>query len=326
MSRCVASTTVTRVVLTVMNTSSLELGRRSSDFLCIDKPADFRLDGDFPVTVEKYVRQRLLPPDVKPKWIHQLDFATSGVLIMGLNRLAAGSAGKLFSSRFTKKFYVALVRGRLRPALSGGDCKAVQGGAAAAPFALPATAALPPSWDRHRCTACTSAAITGTTSASAGNTCDAAVAQPEFRYADGVPVSPVSVTERCVQASVFRADREDQLVGRMTWPFYSDGRRPASDDVLPVYDVTGAIAEPDDKQFRMVIDNAAGREARTQIVPVAYGFAHGQEVTKVLLRPIQGRRHQLRLHCLHLGFPILGDATYGYVAFASLASPPFPLH
>ena len=37
-----------------------------------------------------------------------------------------------------------------------------------------------------------------------------------------------------------------------------------------------------------------------------------QEKTCVLqLRPITGRTHQLRLHCAHMGFPILGDPQYG---------------
>eukprot|EP00745_Piridium_sociabile_P004204 TRINITY_DN124972_c0_g1_i1.p1 TRINITY_DN124972_c0_g1~~TRINITY_DN124972_c0_g1_i1.p1 ORF type:complete len:103 (-),score=4.38 TRINITY_DN124972_c0_g1_i1:3-311(-) len=36
----------------------------------------------------------------------------------------------------------------------------------------------------------------------------------------------------------------------------------------------------------------------------------GVDVSKVLLEPLTGRRHQLRLHCLHLGHPIVGDATY----------------
>ena len=31
---------------------------------------------------------------------------------------------------------------------------------------------------------------------------------------------------------------------------------------------------------------------------------------KLALRPITGRTHQLRLHCLHMGFPILGDPQY----------------
>lgn len=32
---------------------------------------------------------------------------------------------------------------------------------------------------------------------------------------------------------------------------------------------------------------------------------------KLSLRPITGRTHQLRLHCSHMGFPILGDPQYG---------------
>ena len=32
---------------------------------------------------------------------------------------------------------------------------------------------------------------------------------------------------------------------------------------------------------------------------------------KLALRPITGRTHQLRLHCCHMGFPILGDPQYG---------------
>lgn len=33
--------------------------------------------------------------------------------------------------------------------------------------------------------------------------------------------------------------------------------------------------------------------------------------TRLVLRPITGRTHQLRLHCAHMGFPILGDPQYG---------------
>lgn len=34
-------------------------------------------------------------------------------------------------------------------------------------------------------------------------------------------------------------------------------------------------------------------------------------VCKLALRPITGRTHQLRLHCAHVGHPILGDPQYG---------------
>lgn len=35
-----------------------------------------------------------------------------------------------------------------------------------------------------------------------------------------------------------------------------------------------------------------------------------EELCKLELRPITGRTHQLRLHCAHMGFPILGDPQY----------------
>ena len=37
----------------------------------------------------------------------------------------------------------------------------------------------------------------------------------------------------------------------------------------------------------------------------------GENVCKLALRPITGRTHQLRVHCAHMGHPILGDPQYG---------------
>ena len=36
-----------------------------------------------------------------------------------------------------------------------------------------------------------------------------------------------------------------------------------------------------------------------------------ENICKLALRPITGRTHQLRLHCAHMGYPILGDPQYG---------------
>ena len=33
--------------------------------------------------------------------------------------------------------------------------------------------------------------------------------------------------------------------------------------------------------------------------------------TKLALEPVTGRTHQLRVHCAHMGWPILGDPQYG---------------
>lgn len=35
------------------------------------------------------------------------------------------------------------------------------------------------------------------------------------------------------------------------------------------------------------------------------------DICKLALRPVTGRTHQLRLHCAHMGYPILGDPQYG---------------
>ena len=37
-------------------------------------------------------------------------------------------------------------------------------------------------------------------------------------------------------------------------------------------------------------------------------------ITKLALKPVTGRTHQLRVHCVYMGFPILGDPQYGYGA------------
>ena len=45
---------------------------------------------------------------------------------------------------------------------------------------------------------------------------------------------------------------------------------------------------------------------------------HGQ-YSLLALRPITGRTHQLRVHCAHMGFPILGDPQYGNAASLALS-------
>lgn len=50
-----------------------------------------------------------------------------------------------------------------------------------------------------------------------------------------------------------------------------------------------------------------GKSCRT-VVAVLERFGN---YTKLALRPVTGRTHQLRVHCAHMGHPILGDPQYG---------------
>ena len=50
-----------------------------------------------------------------------------------------------------------------------------------------------------------------------------------------------------------------------------------------------------------------GKEAITEFEVLE----RGDMLCKLALRPVTGRTHQLRLHCAHMGFPIIGDPQYG---------------
>ncbi|XP_075554332.1 RNA pseudouridylate synthase domain-containing protein 1-like isoform X3 [Dermacentor variabilis] len=53
------------------------------------------------------------------------------------------------------------------------------------------------------------------------------------------------------------------------------------------------------------------RGAVTRLLVLGWGLFHGRATTQVVLKPVTGRRHQLRLHCAAVGHPVVGDTTYG---------------
>lgn len=52
------------------------------------------------------------------------------------------------------------------------------------------------------------------------------------------------------------------------------------------------------------------RKSYTVLIVLEHGLWKDKPVTKVLLTPGTGRRHQLRVHCHCIGHTILGDYTY----------------
>lgn len=52
------------------------------------------------------------------------------------------------------------------------------------------------------------------------------------------------------------------------------------------------------------------RPSRTRMMVLEKGHYRNKPASKVLLSPITGRRHQLRLHCDYIGHRIVGDFTY----------------
>lgn len=64
-----------------------------------------------------------------------------------------------------------------------------------------------------------------------------------------------------------------------------------------------------------VIDHQQGRPASTEYRVLARD-AGPPARTRLEMTPLTGRTHQLRLHCLHIGHAILGDALYGEASAA----------
>lgn len=69
------------------------------------------------------------------------------------------------------------------------------------------------------------------------------------------------------------------------------------------------------------------RNCVTKILVLERGVYDTEFATKVLLKPVTGRRHQLRVHCHEIGHPIIGDYTYStHIADSHESMPRMMLH
>lgn len=83
---------------------------------------------------------------------------------------------------------------------------------------------------------------------------------------------------------------------------------------LPIAD---DVSDP--HQFRMCV-SSTGKRSETHVKRIAsiskdicdaLALSPCESYTLVVLRPVTGRRHQLRVHLAHVGHPIVGDQLYG---------------
>ena len=91
------------------------------DLVAVDKPWDAQLQHDATgprwageQDLKHYLSERhpeTLTPDASMRLCHQLDFATSGVIVAAKSHEAAAAVGRCFRERDARKLYAALVFG-----------------------------------------------------------------------------------------------------------------------------------------------------------------------------------------------------------------------
>ena len=98
-------------------TRTLDLIHVCERYVAVDKPFDMRIDagrqGCDEATLIDLLRLRLPARARDLRHCHQLDYATSGVMLYALSRKAAGEASVCFERRVARKTYVALVVGHV---------------------------------------------------------------------------------------------------------------------------------------------------------------------------------------------------------------------
>ncbi|MEZ5741115.1 MAG: RluA family pseudouridine synthase [Burkholderiaceae bacterium] len=75
-------------------------------------------------------------------------------------------------------------------------------------------------------------------------------------------------------------------------------------------DIDAPIGRDPRNRLRMATSEA-GKPARTIVRPLAEGSLEQQPVTLVHCQLHSGRTHQIRVHCAHIGHPLIGDVVYG---------------
>lgn len=360
----------------------------NDNYIIVSKPPDVRMDGDFDVTLQKMLLHWIPGSSVASlKWVHQLDYATSGILCVARTKKAAGLAGISFQTRETSKEYLAIIEGHIDPkkwpereshhtiseedivaksdpnkkgrAISAAQCSLMreslqknyaviqlfastrESGAALLGAHTEADVSLVQQLLRipydsylvnsryrkalktaiRKCEALSLLAqeiSSGDDGTDAHATSDAVVEpskqSPESEElgaaAHGEDATGASESEPVDPAIHERGSVSVSGGGSVSGSIYRTTRSGDDDEACLIIDIP--VAEVPG-QFRCQVGNThnPGLRSRTRLRVLQHGYYQDQPVSKVVLEPHTGRRHQLRVHCWALGHPIVGDFTYG---------------
>jgi tRNA pseudouridine32 synthase / 23S rRNA pseudouridine746 synthase len=89
-------------------------------------------------------------------------------------------------------------------------------------------------------------------------------------------------------------------------------------------DITAPLRADWPARPRQMVDADAGKPSHTHWQVLARNTA--DNTTRLLLEPLTGRTHQLRVHCMSIGHPIVGDALYGDTHHHNLVHARLMLH
>ncbi|XP_017780252.1 PREDICTED: RNA pseudouridylate synthase domain-containing protein 1-like [Nicrophorus vespilloides] len=178
----------------------------SKNYLLVNKPYDLLINSNNKnqYTIQTYLRRKV-PEHINNKlyhdfyFVHRLDYATSGILCIPLNKNACKITFSLFQLRQIRKYYLAIVRG---------------------------------------------------------------VISQELLFIN------LAIGENCIDTAAQKMCTNDRS-----------------------YCVKA-------------------KDAMTVLLVLETGLYDSYPCTKVLVKPITGRRHQIRVHCSALGHTIVGDYTY----------------
>jgi 23S rRNA-/tRNA-specific pseudouridylate synthase len=339
----------------------------SEDYLVLNKSPDLRMDGGYPATVLKLLTYWYPPESLRDtsdllkalenvnkandisdnelRHCHQLDYATSGVLLFGRNRKAASRACAAFRERTTDKIYLALVDSHVEV-----DCPTLA-------LTMDDLYKEIRRFDKQVADRRKTNRKEGKTFNGYQPPSSVFLKWKSFYGRGGKRPRDATMIQR-IEEQISQQDLD--AMSSMAWAqvkkndqwksvfenvakHYNDAlleeegitRNTSSTEKMElptifrlkqdadptVFYVNASLAQQEDK-FAMQIHPQSLKQESDKVPQLDFKLAItrcrvlskaslcGAPVTKLELRPLTGRRHQLRCHMLVLGAPIVGDVTY----------------